>query len=123
MKIGAALLVTLGLLSAMPASAHDVWAEPADVVVLDNPVWVNPGVYVSQYSAVTRNYPYVGCCLPPYENWSYMRPYPSGFGIRAEAIARAPAPVRYSHRPTIEEVRRTIDHLHYPDGKAIERFR
>jgi hypothetical protein len=119
----AVLLASIALAPAA-ANAHDVWitstevVTPADVLV-DGPVWINPGVYVSQDSAVRRDYPYVGCCLPPYENSSYMRPYPSGFGIRANAGAV----VRYSRRHVVAEPPRSAQHLHYPDRERIERFR
>ena len=116
-SLPAALLLAAMALAPAAASEHDIWVAPADVLV-DSPVWVNPGVYVSQHSAVTRHYPYVGCCLPPYENWSYMRPYLPGADVRTSTIA----PLRYSHRPVIAEPPRAVDRLHYPDGKAIERF-
>ena len=117
MRTVSALAFALASLISLPASAHDAWSPPA--VVIDNSVWANPGVYVSQNSAVTRDYPYVGCCLPPYENSSYMRPYPSGFGLRTSRVALP----RYSQRRAIGESPPAADHLHYPDGRAIERFR
>jgi hypothetical protein len=104
MRIASALALALASLASVPASAHDRWARP--VVVVDDAVWVNPGVYVSQYSGVTRNYPYVGCCLPAYENWSYMRPYSPAFGSHTSRIALP----RYSHRSTAEEPPRAVDH-------------
>ncbi len=95
MRTVAVLAFALASLASPPASALDAWAWP--VVVIDNSVWVNPGVYVSQFSGVTRNYPYVGCCLAPYENSSYMLRYPS-FGL---ATNRASLP-SYSQRRAIE---------------------
>jgi len=117
MRTVSALILTFASLASVPASAHDLWARP--VVVVDDSAWVNPGVYVSQYSGVTRNYPYVGCCLPAYENWSYMRPYSPAVGTRTSRVA----PPRYSQRSAVEEAPRAADHLHYPDGSAIEPFR
>jgi hypothetical protein len=116
MRTVSALIIALASLPSVSASAHDLWARP--VVVVDDAVWVNPGVYVSQYSGVMRNYPYVGCCLPAYENWSYMRPYSPAFGSHTSRIALP----RYSRRSAVEEAPRA-DHLRYPDGRAIERFR
>ena len=40
-------LAVATLVCAAPASAHEIWIDPAPVVI-DSPVWVNPGVYVSQ---------------------------------------------------------------------------
>ncbi len=122
MKLPSAFALAVAtLVCVAPASAHEIWINPAPVVI-DSPVWVNPGVYVSQYSAVTRNYPYVGCCLPPFENWNYARPYPSAFAVRTGRVDFAPA-FASGHRRVLREPPPAIDHLHYPDGKAIERFR
>jgi hypothetical protein len=122
--LSAAALLAWAALEPAAVNAHDVWIAPADVVtpadvLVDRPVWVNPGVYVSQYSGVRRDYPYVGCCVPPFENWSYMRPYPSSFGIRTSTVG----PAHYSPRHITAEPPRAADRLNYPDGKAIERFR
>jgi len=116
----AALAIAATLVCAVPASAQGCCqAVPVQVVVENPGVWVNPGVYVSQHSAVTRNYPYVGCCLPAYENWSYMRPYVTSLGIQSSRVALP----RYSQRRAAEEPPHAADNLHYPDGRAIERFR
>jgi hypothetical protein len=112
-------LAAATLVCTAPAHAHEIWIEPGPAVI-DSPVWVNPGVYVSQYSAVTRNYPYVGCCLPPFENWNYARPYASVIGVNSARVVFEPT---RRHPRAVEEAPRAIDHLHYPDGRAIERFR
>ena len=114
----AAIATAATLVFAAPASAQGACCQVAPMVV-DPGVWVNPGVYVSQYSGVTRNYPYVGCCLPAYENWSYMRPYSPAFGAHTSRVALP----RYSQRRAAEEPPHAADNLHYPDGRAIERFR
>lgn len=112
------LPVLLALLGAVPASAHEVWIEPATALV-DASVWVNPGVYVSQFSGVHRNYPYVGCCLPARENWSLRRPYYEGWAMHAGRAAH----VRVSQRRVAAEPPHMPDRLHYPDGRPIDRFR
>ena len=94
MKVFRALALVSASLGAMPVSAHEMWVQPVTLVV-DSPVWVNPGVYVSQFSAVRRNYPYVGCCLAPRENWSLGRPYYAAEAmppIRAAGYSRRSAP-------------------------------
>lgn len=111
-----ALVTAASAAAAVPASAHDFWAHP-QVVVVRPAVWVNPGVYVSPYSAVTRDYPYVGCCQPAFENWSLRRPYP---GWRATKVRLEHGFV--PHRQHIPEPPQAADRLHYPDGRSIERF-
>lgn len=113
-------LAAATLVCAAPASAHEIWIDPAPVVI-DIPVWVNPGVYVSQYSAVTRNYPYVGCCLPPIENWNYARPYPSAFAMRTRRIDFVPA-LGSAHRRVLRELAAGRPPA-LSGRKTIERFR
>jgi len=116
MKVLRALALLSALAGAVPASAHDVWVQP---VVVDEAVWVNPGVYVSQYSAVRRNYPYVGCCLAPRENWSLTRPYFAAAAIAPVRAARTYVPRQH----VVNEPPVAVDRLHYPGGKPVERFR
>src|SRR5690349_16034369 len=114
----AAIAIAATLVCAVPASAQAGCCQAVVPVVVETGVWVNPGVYVSQYSGVTRNYPYVDCCLSEYENWSYRRPYSPDSRLHTSRIA----PPRYSQRRAAEEPPHAPDNLHYPDGSAIERF-
>ena len=116
MKALRALGLLSGLATAVPASAHDIWRQP---VVVDAAVWVNPGVYVSQYSGVRRNYPYVGCCLSARENWSLSRPYFAAAGMPPVSVARTYVPRQH----VVAEPPAAVDRLHYPGGRPAERFR
>lgn len=111
-----ALALAVAAAQAVPGSAHACCTPPV-VVEIDSAVWVNPGVYVSRYSAVTRDYPYVGCCQPAYENWSLARPYPWMLPARIVSERRF-----MPHRRAISEPPHQSDHLRYPDGRTIERF-
>ncbi len=114
----AAIATAATLVFAAPASAQGGCCQVVPVVV-DPGVWVNPGVYVSHYSHVTRNYPYVGCCLPAHENWSYARPYTMPRELVLSRAALVPVPLS-ERRRLIEAA--TADRLHYPDGRRIDRF-